>query len=109
RRGNFCITAILDCYWHRERECHIGRVCMYASVQSSLSACLQRSIYVRCNRSSRDHVGSVSNPSDSMAKVEGLRLSKESAARLERTKGLSPEKRRAEVLRAYGADAPKRK
>lgn len=45
----------------------------------------------------------------SMAKVEGLRLSKESAARLERTKGLSPEKRRAEVLRAYGADAPKRK
>ena len=45
----------------------------------------------------------------SMAKVEGLRLSKESTARLERTKGLSPEKRRAEVLRAYGADATKRK
>lgn len=45
----------------------------------------------------------------SMAKVEGLRLSKESAARLERTKGMSPDKRRAEVLRAYGADAPKRK
>jgi len=45
----------------------------------------------------------------SMAKVEGLRLSKESAARLERTKGLSPEKRQAEVLRAYGVDAPKRK
>lgn len=45
----------------------------------------------------------------SMAKVEGLRLSKESAARLDRTKGLSPEKRRAEVLRAYGADVPKRK
>lgn len=45
----------------------------------------------------------------SMAKVEGLRLSKESAVRLERTKGLSPEKRRAEVLRAYGADTPKRK
>jgi hypothetical protein len=45
----------------------------------------------------------------SMAKVEGLRLSKESAARLERTKGLTPEKRRAEVLRAYGADAPTRK
>ena len=45
----------------------------------------------------------------SMAKVEGLRLSKESSARLERTKGLSPEKRRAEVLRAYGASAPKRK
>ena len=38
----------------------------------------------------------------SMAKVEGLRLSKESAGRLERTKGMSPEKRRAEVLRAFG-------
>lgn len=45
----------------------------------------------------------------SMAKVEGLKLSRESAERLERTKGLSPEKRRAEVLRAYGADKPKRK
>ena len=45
----------------------------------------------------------------SMARVEGLRLSKESSARLERTKGMSPEKRRAEVLRAYGADVPKRR
>jgi hypothetical protein len=45
----------------------------------------------------------------SMAKVEGLRLSKESAGRLERTKGMSPEKRRAEVLRAYGASTSKRK
>jgi hypothetical protein len=44
-----------------------------------------------------------------MAKVEGLRLSKESAGRLERTKGMSPEKRRAEVLRAYGASTSKRK
>lgn len=39
-----------------------------------------------------------------MAKVEGLQLSKESAARLGRTKGLSPEKRRAAVLAAYAAD-----
>ena len=31
------------------------------------------------------------------------------AERLERTKGMSPEKRRAEVLSAYGAAAPKRK
>ncbi len=45
----------------------------------------------------------------SMAKVEGLKLGRDSAQRLERTKGLSPEKRRAEVLRAYGADKPKRK
>lgn len=45
----------------------------------------------------------------SMAKVEGLKLSKQSAERLERTKGMSPEKRRSEVLRAYGADKPKRK
>lgn len=44
-----------------------------------------------------------------MAKVEGLKLGRDSAQRLERTKGLSPEKRRAEVLRAYGADKPKRK
>ncbi|MGQ0534221.1 MAG: hypothetical protein ACT4OF_16250 [Caulobacteraceae bacterium] len=44
-----------------------------------------------------------------MASVEGLRLNKESAARLERTKGLTPEKRRAAVLAAYGADKPKRK
>lgn len=45
-----------------------------------------------------------------MAKVEGLRLSKESSDRLERTKGLSPEKRRAAVLAAYGAGGkPKRK
>lgn len=39
-----------------------------------------------------------------MAKVEGLQLSKESAARLGSTKGLSPEKRRAAVLAAYAAD-----
>ena len=45
----------------------------------------------------------------SIAKVEGLRLSKESAARLERSKGMSPDKRRAEVMKAYGAKAPKRK
>jgi hypothetical protein len=45
----------------------------------------------------------------SMAKVEGLQLGKKSAERLERTKGMSAEKRRAEVLRAYGADKPKRK
>ncbi len=45
----------------------------------------------------------------SMAKVEGLRLSKESAARLERTKGMSQDKRRAAILRAYGADGAKRK
>ena len=45
----------------------------------------------------------------SMARVEGLRLSKESMARLENTKGLSPEKRRAEVLRTYSANPPKRK
>lgn len=45
----------------------------------------------------------------SMAKVEGLKLGRDSAQRLERTKGLSPEKRRAEVLRAYGADKSKRK
>jgi hypothetical protein len=44
-----------------------------------------------------------------MAKVEGLQLGKKSAERLERTKGMSAEKRRAEVLRAYGADKPKRK
>lgn len=43
-----------------------------------------------------------------MAKVEGLKLSKSSSERLERTKGMSPDKRRAEVLRAYGAK-PKRK
>jgi len=45
----------------------------------------------------------------SMAKVEGLRLSKESAGRLERTKGMSQEKRRDEVLRAYGVDKRKSK
>jgi hypothetical protein len=45
----------------------------------------------------------------SMARVEGLRLSKESMARLENTKGLSPEKRRAEVLRTYSSNPPKRK
>lgn len=44
-----------------------------------------------------------------MAKVEGLRLSNESASRLESTKGMSPKKRRAEVLRAYGASTTKRK
>ena len=44
-----------------------------------------------------------------MAKAEGLKLGRDSAQRLERTKGLSPEKRRAEVLRAYGADKSKRK
>jgi len=44
-----------------------------------------------------------------MAKVEGLQLSKKSAARLEQTKSMSPEKRRAEVLRANKVDAPKRK
>jgi len=45
----------------------------------------------------------------SMAKVEGLKLGRDSAQRLERTKGLSPEKRRAEVLRAYGAEKRKSK
>lgn len=45
----------------------------------------------------------------SMARVEGLRLSKESMARLENTKGLSPEKRRTEVLRTYSTNPPKRK
>ncbi|MFT3726835.1 MAG: hypothetical protein QM759_03325 [Terricaulis sp.] len=44
-----------------------------------------------------------------MAKVEGLQLSKESASRLERTKGLSPDKRRAEIMKAYGAAVSKRK
>ncbi len=44
-----------------------------------------------------------------MAEVEGLRLSKESAARLKSTKGMSPQKRRAAILAAYGADKPKRK
>lgn len=45
----------------------------------------------------------------SIAKVEGLQLGKANAARLERTKGMSPDKRRAEVSKAYGAKAPKRK
>jgi hypothetical protein len=45
----------------------------------------------------------------SMAKVEGLRLSKDSAGRLERTKGMSQEKRREEVKRAYGVDKRKGK
>ncbi|MBC7768376.1 MAG: hypothetical protein H7124_06275 [Phycisphaerales bacterium] len=45
----------------------------------------------------------------SIARVEGLKLGKQSAERLARTKGMSPEKRRSEVLRAYGADKPKRK
>ena len=44
-----------------------------------------------------------------MAKVEGLRLSKDSAGRLERTKGMSQEKRREEVKRAYGVDKRKGK
>ncbi|MBS0384638.1 MAG: hypothetical protein JSS00_04735 [Proteobacteria bacterium] len=44
-----------------------------------------------------------------MAEVEGLRLSKEGAARLARTKGMSPAKRRATVLAAYIADRPKGK
>jgi hypothetical protein len=45
----------------------------------------------------------------SIAKVEGLKLGRDSAQRLERTNDLSPEKRRAEVLRAYSAAKPKRK
>lgn len=45
----------------------------------------------------------------SMAAVEGLRLSIESSRRLERTKGLSQAKRRAEVMRAYTADKPRKK
>lgn len=45
----------------------------------------------------------------SIANVEGLRLGKESAARLECTRGMSPDKRRAEVIKAYGAKALKRK
>jgi hypothetical protein len=44
-----------------------------------------------------------------MAKVEGLQLSKESAARLESSKGLSPAKRRAAVLAAYDAEQSKTK
>jgi hypothetical protein len=44
-----------------------------------------------------------------IAKVEGMKLERDSAQRLERTKDLSPEKRRAEVLRAYSAAKPKRK
>lgn len=45
----------------------------------------------------------------SMAEVEGLRLGEESSKRLKRTKGLSQAKRRAEVLRAYTADKPRKK
>ncbi len=44
-----------------------------------------------------------------MAEVEGLRLGEESSKRLKRTKGLSQAKRRAEVLRAYTADKPRKK
>jgi hypothetical protein len=44
-----------------------------------------------------------------MAKVEGLALGKESARRLERTKGMSQDERRAEVVRAYKSGKPKRK
>lgn len=44
----------------------------------------------------------------SMAKVEGLKLGRDSAQRLERTKGLGPDKRRAEVMRANSAAKPKR-
>lgn len=36
-----------------------------------------------------------------IAEVEGLRLSKAGRLRLEKTKGLSQDQRRAEVLRAY--------
>lgn len=43
-----------------------------------------------------------------MAEVEGLRLSAEGKRRLEKTKHMSPEQRRAEVLRAY-SDKPTRK
>ncbi len=43
----------------------------------------------------------------SMAQVEGLRLSKASSARLEETKGMSQDQRRAEILRAYGASKRK--
>lgn len=45
-----------------------------------------------------------------IAEVEGLRLSAEGRRRLERTKHLSQDERRAEVLRAYKtADKPSRK
>jgi hypothetical protein len=45
----------------------------------------------------------------SMAEVEGLRLNKESSKRLERSKGMTQAKRRAEVVRAYTADKPRKK
>lgn len=45
----------------------------------------------------------------SMAEVEGLRLSKEGKRRLERTKGMPQAKRRAEVIRAYTTDKPRKR
>ncbi len=44
-----------------------------------------------------------------IAEVEGLRLSAEGRRRLERTKHLSQDERRAEVLRAYKTGKPTRK
>lgn len=75
-----------------------------------------RALALRAEPASRSHVGPIRKPTGpsakdrilggkayaSMAKVEGLKLGRDSVQRLERTKGLSPEKRRAEVLRAYG-------
>lgn len=44
-----------------------------------------------------------------IAEVEGLRLSDAGRKRLQKTKGLSQDERRAEVLRAYKTSKPTRK